>query len=208
MTTNNSIPQYFAWIDLETTGLDSNKNHILEVACIITDYQLNMLAIYSAVIKPPVLTRLFPRKYMDDVVFKMHIENNLLKECANGISLKQCEQEFIKFLSPFRNSMSQNLYFAGNSIGALDLPFLRKHMPAVMKQVHYRCLDVSGLRIGLEQIYDCPNLFYNRNVSKSSHRALNDCERAINQLKNFRWKILQIEQAHLRLLNSPEHHKH
>jgi oligoribonuclease len=184
-----------AWIDLETTGLHANKGHILEVACVITDNDLGIIEVFDEVVRPPLLVRLFPHRHMDAKVLKMHTDNGLLDECPEGLSPRQCENEFVKFLQPFKNGGDNELYFVGNSIGALDLPFLRRHMPSVMNQVHYRSIDISGLRLGLEQIFAQPNAFYLKAQSDSNHRALDDCYRSIEQLKFYKQKIGEIIQG-------------
>lgn len=187
-----------AWIDLETTGLHANKGHILEVACVVTDNELNIIDTFDEVVRPPLLVRLFPHRHMDAFVLNMHTQNGLLEECPEGLSVRDVEESFCEFLEPFKNTKQDELYFVGNSIGALDLPFLRRHMPRVMDMVHYRSIDISGLRLGLEQIFNNPNGFYLKAQTDSNHRALDDCYRSIEQLKFYREKITELQEAQAR----------
>lgn len=186
------ITRRFAWIDIETTGLVPEKGYILEVACIITDHQLNELDEFETVIQLPLLVKLFPHRYMDDFVFKMHTDNRLLEECTDStmsVTLNTAQKEFYEFLEPYHNTFNDELYLTGNSIGSLDIPFLRKHMPRVMDLVHYRSLDISGLRLGLEQIFNDVGGFWLRNQPGSIHRALDDVKSSIKQLKSYEYKI-------------------
>jgi oligoribonuclease len=186
---------YYAWIDLESTGLNARKGHILEVACIITDDKLNVLSMYSQVIKLPWYLRLFPRLAMDAFVLNMHTQNGLLEETRDvfAVSLMEARINFYQFLKPYRkNKTSQggittytNLYFVGNSLGALDIPFLKEHMPEVLELAHYRTIDITGMRLGLELAFDAPNSFY-YDASSGTHRALDDARACINQFKFYK----------------------
>jgi oligoribonuclease len=191
------ITRNFAWIDIETTGLNPEHGHILEIASIITDHNLNVIDVFDEVIKAPFFMRLFPKRYMDPFVYEMHTKNGLLDDCCDpdAISLREAEDQFCEFLAPHQDNKHNELYFVGNSIGALDLPFLRKHMPSVMSYAHYRSLDISGLRLGLEQIFNEVGSFYLRRETPSNHRALDDVYSSINQLYFYRKKVMLLQDA-------------
>lgn len=199
--------RYFAWIDIETTGLNPKKDHILEIACVITDDSLRIHAVFDELVKPPLRVRLFPRRYMDAYVFNMHSDNGLLEDCPEGESISKVGKSLCRFLTPWQNTSRNEhtsgteLYFVGNSIGALDLPFLREHVPEVMDLVHYRSMDITGLRLGLEQIFN--NQFYSKRGTAVTHRALDDVYNAIDQLKSYKKEIGKIIQTAINLEKVP-----
>lgn len=190
---------FYAWIDLETTGLNADKGHILEIACIITEDDLKPIASFSRAIELPLYLKYFPSLAMDGFVLNMHTKNGLLQEIRSNsaVSLMQARVDFYDFLSQFKNKKVKldngdteytNLYFVGNSIAALDLPYLRKHMPEIMELVHYRSLDITGLRLGLELMNKKPNSFY-VTAATGNHRAMDDVIACIKQLEFYKTKL-------------------
>jgi oligoribonuclease len=179
----------YLWLDIETTGLLPAKGHILEVACIATNDQLEELGRFESKIKMPTLVRLFPDLYMDKTVLQMHKENNLYMECMQGPSLKTVYKSFEDFIKKFPFKYK---YFVGNSIGSLDLPYLRHHMPRILKQVHYRSIDISGYELILKMnhlertnvIQERSQKIYNKKRGRmDNHRALQDTLACIDQYK-------------------------
>ncbi len=172
------------WIDLEMTGLDTQSDHILEIATIVTDKNLNILADGpSLVINQPesVLNA------MDEWNTKQHNHTGLHDEVKNStINESKAEKLTIKFLEQF--SFKGHSPMCGNSI-CQDRRFLARCMPELESFFHYRNLDVSSIReIGRRWYYEDTANFQ----KSSNHRALNDVRDSINELRYYRKTIFKI----------------
>ena len=160
------------WIDLEMTGLEPEKDKILEVAAIATDMDLNEIATYEAVIK------------VDDALIKERMvgefwERNkesydaLVAQNKDGRPVKEVEGELIEFLDKY---FGKEIYLAGNSIHQ-DRKFIEREMPELNKRLHYRMLDVSAWKIYFE------NALNKKFTKRDAHRALDDINGSIEELK-------------------------
>ena len=160
------------WIDLEMTGLDPQKDKILEVAAIATDMQLNEIASFEAVVK------------VDEEVMKSRMvgefwEKNsksrdaLMAQNRDGKPVAEVEKELLEFVG---QNFGQEIYLAGNSIHQ-DRKFLEQEMPELNKKLHYRMLDVSAWKIYFE------NALKKKFVKPENHRALDDINGSIEELK-------------------------
>lgn len=172
------------WIDLEMTGLNPNKERIIEIATIVTDAELNILA------KGPELIINQPErllKSMDDWNTKQHTGSGLvdkvLKSNVNEAEAEMLTLEFLlKYVEPKHSPM------CGNSV-CQDRRFLNLYMPKLEAFFHYRHLDVSTLKI-LAQNW-APAVF--DNFSKgSNHRAMDDIIGSIEELKYYRQHLLKV----------------
>ncbi|XP_064896197.1 oligoribonuclease, mitochondrial isoform X1 [Columba livia] len=133
--------QRMVWVDLEMTGLDVEKDQILEMACLITDCDLNVLA------EGPNLIINQPDELLDGMsewCKEHHGKSGLTKAVKESkISLQQAEYEFLSFV---RQQTPPGLCpLAGNSVHA-DKKFLDKYMPQFMRHLHYRIIDVSTVK--------------------------------------------------------------
>lgn len=160
------------WIDLEMTGLEPEKDRILEVAAIATDMDLNEIATYEAVVK------------VDDKLIKERMvgefwERNkesydaLVAQNKDGRPVAEIESELIKFLD---DNFGKEIYLAGNSIHQ-DRKFIEREMPELNKRLHYRMLDVSAWKIYFENALD------KKFTKRDAHRALDDINGSIEELK-------------------------
>ena len=160
------------WIDLEMTGLEPDKDRILEVAAIATDMDLNEIATYEAVVK------------VDDALIKKRMvgefwERNkesydaLVAQNKDGRDEKEIEKELIKFLD---DNFGKEIYLAGNSIHQ-DRKFIEREMPELNKRLHYRMLDVSAWKVYFENALD------KKFTKRDAHRALDDINGSIEELK-------------------------
>lgn len=160
------------WIDLEMTGLEPEKDKILEVAAIATDMDLNEIATYEAVVK------------VDDKLIKERMvgefwERNkesydaLVSQNENGRPVKEVEGELLEFLD---KNFGKEIYLAGNSIHQ-DRKFIEREMPELNKRLHYRMLDVSAWKIYFENALD------KKFTKRDAHRALDDINGSIEELK-------------------------
>jgi len=170
------------WIDLEMTGLDLEKESIIEIATVITDGDLNILAI------GPNLAIKVEQKLldeMDDWNTQHHNSSGLVERIEKeGVSLKDAVSQTCSFLQAKLDSEKAPL--CGNSIHN-DRAFLAKEMPEVLKLLHYRIVDVSSIKEISKRWYP-KNPRYNK---KESHRALEDILESIEELKHFRNTIFK-----------------
>ena len=160
------------WVDLEMTGLEPDKDRILEVAAIATDMQLNEIARYEAVIKVP--EKLMKERMVGDFWEKnAGSRDALIAQNENGQPVAKVEAELLKFLD---EHFGKEVYLAGNSIHQ-DRKFIEREMPELNKRLHYRMLDVSAWKIYFEHAL-------NKKFTKpENHRALDDIEGSIGELK-------------------------
>lgn len=160
------------WVDLEMTGLEPDKDKILEVAAIATDMDLNEIATYEAVVK------------VDDNLIKERMVgefwernkdsyNALVAQNENGKPANEVERELVKFLD---DNFGKEIYLAGNSIHQ-DRKFIEREMPELNKRLHYRMLDVSAWKIYFENALD------KKFTKRDAHRALDDINGSIEELK-------------------------
>src|SRR5690606_9910379 len=140
------------WIDCEMTGLDLDADALIEVACVITDGQLNQLDDgLDIVIKPPQAAL----DQMGDFVTRMHTDSGLIDELDNGVTLQEAEElvlDHIKRYAPEKTPL------CGNSI-ATDRLFISRDMPRVDAYLHYRMVDVSSIKELLRRWY--PRIYFN-----------------------------------------------
>lgn len=165
------------WIDLEMTGLDVEKEVIIEAAVIIADYNFKIFDEYETVIKQP-------QSYldnMDDWNKKHHKESGLLARIPQGKSPEAVEDDLIRLIKkhwPGDLPKGSRPVLAGNSI-MQDRLFINKYFPRVNALLHYRMLDVTSWKIVMNTKYGV------RYEKKNSHRALDDIRESIAELKHY-----------------------
>lgn len=167
------------WIDCEMTGLDLDRDALIEVACLVTDSELNVLDEgIDLVIKPPQEAL----EAMTDVVREMHTTSELLEALATGTSLAEAEEKLLAYV---RGHISEprKAPLCGNSI-ATDRAFLTRDMPALDAYLHYRMVDVSGIKELARRWY--PRVYYASPEKKGGHRALADITESITELRYYR----------------------
>ena len=172
------------WIDLEMTGLDTQADHIIEIATVVTDAALNVLA------EGPVLAIHQPEsalEAMDDWNRKTHGTSGLLKRVReSSVSTADAEARTLEFLA--RHAEPGASPMCGNSI-CQDRRFLAREMPALEKFFHYRNLDVSTLK-ELARRW-APQVL--AGVQKvSTHVALDDIRDSIRELDHYRRHFLRV----------------
>eukprot|EP00879_Flechtneria_rotunda_P020165 GHRR01021206.1.p1 GENE.GHRR01021206.1~~GHRR01021206.1.p1 ORF type:complete len:236 (+),score=83.53 GHRR01021206.1:192-899(+) len=129
------------WIDLEMTGLDIDKDTIIEIACIVTDGSLQQ------VIEGPSIAIHHPDSVLDnmnDWCKEHHVKSGLVQQVRDSsISLQQAEQQVLEFIQQHTEYKTAQL--AGNSVH-VDRLFLQRHMPQLLEHLHYRIVDVSTFK--------------------------------------------------------------
>jgi oligoribonuclease len=174
-----AAPDVLVWIDCEMTGLDLAVDELVEVAVVITDYDLKPLDEgFSIVIKPD-QTAL---DNMGDFVKNMHAESGLLDEIPSGKALAEAEYEVLEYILRFVPEHN-TAPLAGNTIGT-DRAFLAKYMPRVDAHLHYRNVDVSSIKELSRRWY--PRAYFQSPAKNGGHRALADILESIRELDYYR----------------------
>jgi oligoribonuclease len=173
-----------AWLDMEMTGLDPDRDRIIEVAIVVTDAQLN------AVAESPVLVLHQPDSVleaMDDWNKSTHARSGLIaKVKASTLAEAEVEQRYLDFLAQHLPSRTSPM--CGNSI-CQDRRFLARHMPRLEAYFHYRNLDVSTLK-ELAKRWK-PELAKGL-IKHGKHEALADIYESIEELKYYREHFLKV----------------
>ena len=167
------------WIDLEMTGLYPEKDYILDIASIITDSQLNVIAYGpSIVIHHP----WYYLQGMSEWAKDQHTKSGLLTDvAASSISLEEAEQQTLDFL--YEYCMPSMSPLCGNSVNH-DREFLRVYMSRIAAFLHYRTIDVTSIKEVVKRWYSHnARAKYNK---KDTHRALDDIKESIDELSHYR----------------------
>ena len=169
------------WIDLEMTGLNPDKDVILEIATMVTDNQLNEIARGPSLVihQPDTLLQ-----QMDEWVFQQHTQSGLVQQVQDSkVSVAEAQQQTLDFLKQY--CVAETAPLCGNSVWQ-DKAFLRRYMPDLNKFFHYRIIDVSTLKELAERWY--PQVLEMK--KKDTHRALEDICESIEELRYYRQHIL------------------
>jgi oligoribonuclease len=175
-------PDRLVWIDCEMTGLDLDRDELVEIAVVITDYDLNVLDPGLDLIIKPNDSAL---ENMGDFVRNMHTSSGLITEIPNGISAAEAEYQVLEYVLKFIPA-EQKAPLAGNSIGT-DRAFLTRYMPRLDSQLHYRNVDVSSIKELARRWY--PRVYFNAPAKDGGHRALADILESIRELAYYRQTV-------------------
>ena len=167
------------WIDCEMTGLDLNVDELVEIAVIVTSYDLVPVDPGITVVIKPSAAAL---EQMSDFVRTMHTDSGLIDELEHGVGLEAAEQQVLDYIQRFVPTAS-SAPLAGNSIGT-DRAFIAKHMPRVNAHLHYRSVDVSSIKELARHWY--PRIYFNAPAKDGGHRALADIIESIRELEYYR----------------------
>ena len=174
---------HLIWIDLEMTGLDVNRDHIIEIATLITDSNLRVLAEGPVIAIHQSETLL---NGMDKWNTEHHTQSGLVDRVkASEYDESKAEKETLIFLSKWMKPKTSPM--CGNSIHQ-DRRFLERYMPALEAYFHYRHLDISTLKI-LAQRW--APVIANGFIKESKHEALQDIRDSIAELKYYRDHFLR-----------------
>jgi oligoribonuclease len=174
-----SADDRLVWIDCEMTGLDLSVDELVEVAVVITDYDLTPVdAGFTIVIKPDQTAW----DNMSDFVRDMHTTSGLIDEIPNGTSLAEAEYEVLEYILKYVPG-AQSAPLAGNTIGT-DRMFLAKFMPRVDGHLHYRSIDVSSIKELARHWF--PRMYFASPAKNGGHRALADILESIRELEYYR----------------------
>ena len=167
---NAKISRFF-WLDLEMTGLDPEKEVIIEAAAIITNNRLEEIDSYHCIVQQD-------QEYlekMDKWNTKQHKKSGLYDLVPGGTPQSQMEEELLALAN--KHYKNERVILAGNSIYQ-DRLFIRKYLLQFEKKLHYRMLDVSAWKI----------IFADKGVEfkkENKHRALDDIRESIREMKEY-----------------------
>jgi len=174
--------QRLVWIDLEMTGLNIETESIIEIATVITDGQLNILA-EGPNLAISVSEELLAN--MDDWNTSHHTQSGLVERVRNqSVSIEEAERQTIEFISKWVDKGVAPL--CGNSIWN-DRKFMEKEMKQLVQYLHYRMIDVSTIKELSKRWYPNVEGFQ----KKGCHLALDDILESIEELKYFRNKLFK-----------------
>ncbi|XP_029792003.1 oligoribonuclease, mitochondrial-like [Suricata suricatta] len=184
MVAGESMAQRMVWVDLEMTGLDIEKDQIIEMACLITDSDLNILA------EGPNLIIKQPEELLDsmsDWCKEHHGKSGLTKAVKEStMTWQQAEYEFLSFV---RQQTPPGLCpLSGNSVHA-DKKFLDKYVPQLMKHLHYRIIYVSTVKELCRRWY--PEEYEFAPKKAASPRVLDDISESIKELQFYQNNIFK-----------------
>ena len=173
------MKDYLVWVDCEMTGLDLERDELVEVAALVTDGELNVLGDGIDVIIKPSASAL---DQMGDFVRTMHERSGLLAELDSGLTLAEAEERVLDHIRTFVPE-PRRVPLAGNSIGT-DRAFLAVGMPTLEAYVHYRNVDVSSVKELVRRWF--PRTYYASPAKTGNHRALADVQESIEELRYYR----------------------
>jgi len=161
------------------TGLDLAVDELVEIAVVVTDFELNVLDPgFHIVIKPDASAL----ENMGEFVTEMHRSSGLLDEIPHGVSLADAEFQALEYIQRFA-PVEGKAPLAGNTIGT-DRMFLAKYMPRVDRWLHYRNVDVSSIKELSRRWY--PRAYIHAPAKNGGHRALADILESIRELAYYR----------------------
>ena len=176
----SAVREELVWIDCEMTGLDLNRDRLIEIAALVTDGDLNILGEGIDVVihaDDDALTQMIP------VVKEMHTQSGLIGEVrASTVNTARAERMVLDYIRA-HVPQAKTAPLAGNSI-ATDRGFIARDMPALDDYLHYRMVDVSSIKELCRRWY--PRIYYGQPEKGLSHRALADIHESIGELRYYR----------------------
>jgi len=173
------------WVDCEMTGLDLERDALVEIAALVTDHDLNVLGDgVDVVIRPPDAAL----EQMSDLVREMHTTSGLLDELPHGVTLGEAERQVLDYVRSFVAEPGKSP-LCGNTI-ATDRAFIARDMRELDAHLHYRMIDVSSIKELARRWY--PRVYFASPDKHGGHRALADIRESIDELRYYR-QVLFVE---------------
>ncbi|HYN29252.1 MAG TPA: oligoribonuclease [Dermatophilaceae bacterium] len=176
---DRALSDRIVWIDCEMTGLDLTADALVEVAALVTDFELTQLGDGVDLVIRPADAAL---AQMGDFVRQMHASSGLLDELAAGVSLQQAEDAVLAYVKEWVPEQ-RRAPLGGNTV-ATDRGFLARDMPALEGHLHYRIVDVSSIKELARRWY--PRAYFAAPAKNGGHRALADIRESIAELRYYR----------------------
>ena len=177
--TEKSVNDRIVWIDCEMTGLSLEADALIEVAALVTDFELNQLGDgVDVVITPPPEAL----EQMDDFVRTMHTTSGLLVELEGGTTMQDAQEQVLAYIREWVPE-PRKAPLGGNTVGT-DRVFLVRDMPELVEHLHYRVIDVSSIKELSRRWY--PRAYFGSPKKSGGHRALADIRESIAELRYYR----------------------
>jgi len=176
MIDKHAVPTKLFWVDLEMTGLDPQRDVILEVAAEVTDFDFKTLASYEAIVKQPhdvVVERMRKNIWWADFPEN---RDEFIKKTDSGKPSEQVEKELIELVE--QQFGAEPAVLSGNSIHN-DRLFIKQWWPHLDLKLHYRMLDVSAWKVLMQGKYGVEF------EKKEVHRAFDDIQASIAELQHY-----------------------
>jgi oligoribonuclease len=171
------------WMDLEMTGLDATRDVIVEIATLVTDDDLNIVAEGPDLVIHADEAALAS---MDPVVVEMHTRSGLLEAIrASEVTLEEAGAATLEFIRT-HVSEPRTVPLCGNSIG-MDRRFLTAYLPEIEEYLHYRSVDVSTIKELARRWY--PDALSGLTKKSSAHRAMDDIRESVAELRYWRERV-------------------
>nr|WP_256829324.1 oligoribonuclease [Ornithinimicrobium sp. HY1793] len=172
------------WIDCEMTGLDIVNDALIEVATLVTDFELNVLGEgVDLVIRPPDAAL----QIMGDFVRQMHTDSGLLDKLAEGTTIADAQAQVLDYVRHWVPE-SRKAPLGGNTVST-DRAFLTRDMPELESHLHYRIIDVSSIKELSRRWF--PRAYFAAPAKTGGHRALGDIRDSITELRYYRQAVFQ-----------------
>jgi oligoribonuclease len=173
------VDDRLVWIDCEMTGLDIGADALIEVAALVTDFELNVLGDgVEVVVKPPQQAL----DQMSEMVRGMHVASGLIDKLSDGVSLGEAQERVLDYVRTHVPEAGR-APLAGNTVGT-DRMFLARDMPELEAHLHYRIVDVSSIKELSRRWY--PRVYFASPTKTGNHRALADIRESIEELRYYR----------------------
>jgi oligoribonuclease len=177
--TERSVNDRIVWIDCEMTGLSLAADALIEVAALVTDFELNQLGDgVDVVIRPPDAAL----EQMDDFVRTMHTTSGLLEELPGGTTMEAAQEQVLAYVREWVPE-PRKAPLGGNTVGT-DRNFLARDMAELEAHLHYRIIDVSSIKELSRRWY--PRAYFGAPKKSGGHRALADIRESIAELRYYR----------------------
>jgi oligoribonuclease len=179
------VPCVLAWMDLEMTGLDPTRNTIVEIATLVTDDDLEVVAEGPDLV---IAASSDDLARMEDVVKTMHSKSGLLAAIESSTTtLADAGRQTLEFLKQHIPE-ARSVPLCGNSI-ATDRRFLVAHLPEIEEYLHYRSVDVSTIKELARRWY--PDAYVGAPRKAGGHRALDDIKESVTELRYYRTSVFK-----------------
>ena len=177
--TDRALTDRIVWIDCEMTGLSLRDDALVEVAALVTDFDLNQLGDgVEVVIRPSEQ----PLEQMGDFVREMHTTSGLLDDLEHGVSMQEAQRRVLDYIREWVPE-PRKAPLGGNTVGT-DRGFLARDMPELEEWLHYRVIDVSSIK-ELSRRW-LPRAYFHAPTKSGGHRALADIRESIAELRYYR----------------------
>ena len=173
---------HLIWIDCEMTGLDLNKDVLVEIAVLVTDSELNVIGEGVDLVIKAAQSDL---DGMNDFVREMHTSSGLITEILDGVELADAEAQILAYLES-AGCVAGKSPLAGNSV-SVDRNFIARDMKALNDFLHYRTIDVSSIKELARRWY--PKTYFAAPAKTGNHRALGDIQDSIAELAYYRASV-------------------